>query len=88
VIFLAAILAAIIFYMPEDFPPDLREDVRAQLLPIVKKAREAGWQIRATWESERERWVTVRANSQFGGSVFLSCEESQLVERLGSALQG
>jgi hypothetical protein len=43
--------------MPEELPEDLSPEVRALAIPIVDKAREAGWKVSATWENRQSRVV-------------------------------
>jgi hypothetical protein len=66
--------------MPEELPDDLGPEVRTLALPIVEKAREAGWRISATWENKRDRVVRLHAKSPTGRTFFVASPESLFVE--------
>jgi hypothetical protein len=73
--------------MPGEFPADLRADVQAEVVRIMKLLQEAGWSVdviswEPNWDRARERRLNFAATHKAGKRVHSTCPESSLPARL------
>jgi hypothetical protein len=73
--------------MQDELPEGLRDEVRALALPIIEKAREAGWRVSTTWENKRDRVVRLHAKSPAGRTLYVASPENLFIERLEEILE-
>jgi hypothetical protein len=80
----------IVSALADQFPVDLRSDVRAEVVRILPLLKEAGWSVDSIqWEpiaGQKDRRVTFSARSETGTNIHSTCPESMLATRLLSLL--